>query len=105
MERIAARGPKSLGHPLRVHIEIVPPYAYFCERARFAAERRYGPRDQEEDMYFHLYKDAAGQWRWRLVAGNNQIVATSGEGYVNKADAEHGIGLVKGTNASTPVRE
>lgn len=56
-------------------------------------------------MYFHLYKDAAGQWRWRLVAGNNQIVATSGEGYVNKADAVHGIDLVKGTNTSTPVRE
>lgn len=58
-----------------------------------------------DDMYFHLYKDAAGQWRWRLVAGNNQIVATSGESYVKKADAEHGIDLVKGTNSSTPVRE
>lgn len=56
-------------------------------------------------MHFQLYKDAAGQWRWRLVAGNNQIVATSGEGYVNKADAVHGIDLVKGTSASTPVRE
>lgn len=56
-------------------------------------------------MYFELYTDTADQWRWRLKAANGRIVATSGEGYVNKADAVHGIDLVKGTNTSTPVRE
>jgi uncharacterized protein YegP (UPF0339 family) len=28
------------------------------------------------------------QWRWRLVAGNNKIVATSGEGFTRPEDAE-----------------
>lgn len=56
-------------------------------------------------MHFHLYKDAAGEWRWRLIAANGRIVATPGEGYANKSDALAGIDLVKGTNASTPVRE
>ena len=27
------------------------------------------------------------KWRWRLVAGNGLVVATSSEGYTNKEDA------------------
>lgn len=56
-------------------------------------------------MHFKLYKDAASQWRWRLIAANGRIIADSGEGYVNKSDAVAGIDLVKGTDASTPVKE
>jgi uncharacterized protein YegP (UPF0339 family) len=44
---------------------------------------------------FRVYKDAAGEWRWRLVAGNGRLVAESGEGYQHKADCLHGIELVK----------
>lgn len=33
-----------------------------------------------------FYRDAAGEWRWRAVAGNNQIIGNSGEGYINKGD-------------------
>lgn len=36
---------------------------------------------------FQCYRDAAGEWRWRLYAPNNRIVADSGEGYSRKADA------------------
>lgn len=32
----------------------------------------------------------SSQWRWRVLAGNNEIVA-SGEGYTRKADAERGF--------------
>ena len=35
---------------------------------------------------YYLYKDAAGQWRWTLYAGNNRKIANSGEGYFNKVD-------------------
>jgi uncharacterized protein YegP (UPF0339 family) len=35
-----------------------------------------------------IYKDAAGEWRWRLVASNGQTVATSGEGYKNLSHCE-----------------
>lgn len=34
-----------------------------------------------------IYQDSAGEWRWRLQARNNRIVATSGEGYTRKRDA------------------
>ncbi len=55
-------------------------------------------------MKFEIYKDAAGEWRWRLKAANGQIVATSGEGYHNKSDCRHGIDLVK-SSSSAPVVE
>lgn len=56
-------------------------------------------------MQFVMYKDTVGQWRWRLFAANNKIVADSAEGYYNKQDCLNGINLVKGTNAATPVYE
>lgn len=34
--------------------------------------------------------DAPAQWRWRLVAGNGEIVA-SGEAYVSRAHAIRGV--------------
>jgi uncharacterized protein YegP (UPF0339 family) len=55
-------------------------------------------------VYFQLYRDTAGYWRWTLFAANGRKIADSGEGYVNKSDAENGINLVKSTNSSTPVR-
>lgn len=36
-----------------------------------------------------VYADEAGEWRWRLRAGNGEIVA-SGEGYTTKGDAVRG---------------
>lgn len=32
-------------------------------------------------MKFTLYRDQAGEWRWRLRAKNGRIVAEGGEGY------------------------
>lgn len=55
-------------------------------------------------MRFILYTDTAGYWRWRLLAANNRTVADSGEGYNNKADAQHGIDLVKSAYGA-PVHE
>jgi uncharacterized protein len=56
-------------------------------------------------MTYVVYKDAAGEWRWRLRAGNNQIIATSGEGYKNKTDCLHGIQLVKGSGSAPVIDE
>jgi len=44
---------------------------------------------------FHIYKDKQSMWRWRLVASNGKTIADGSEGYVNKADCQHGISLVK----------
>ena len=35
---------------------------------------------------YEVYEDEAGEWRWRLVAGNNEIVAV-GESYTRRDDA------------------
>ncbi|HEV2296853.1 MAG TPA: DUF1508 domain-containing protein [Tepidisphaeraceae bacterium] len=44
---------------------------------------------------FQIFQDKSGEYRWRLRAANGQIVATSGEGYVAKADAAWGIEICK----------
>lgn len=56
-------------------------------------------------MTFYKRKDATGQWRWRLRAGNNRIIAESGESYWNEADCDHAINLVKGSSNAQVVRE
>lgn len=33
-----------------------------------------------------VFQDNKGDWRWRLVAKNKNIVASSGEGYKNKSE-------------------
>jgi len=32
-------------------------------------------------LMFRIYRDARGEWRWRLKAGNGRCLADSGEGY------------------------
>jgi uncharacterized protein YegP (UPF0339 family) len=51
---------------------------------------------------FELYKDAKGEFRWRLVASNGQTIATSGEGYKSKDSAKDGIESVK---KNAPIAE
>ncbi len=55
-------------------------------------------------MYFEIYQDNRGEWRWTLKAGNHETIAVSSEGYHNRADCLHGINLVK-QSANAPVRE
>ncbi|OGN91045.1 MAG: hypothetical protein A2158_07240 [Chloroflexi bacterium RBG_13_46_14] len=40
---------------------------------------------------FEIYKDKSGQFRWRLVHTNGQIIANSGESYKAKKNAMGGI--------------
>lgn len=49
---------------------------------------------------FELYLDRAGEFRWRLMHQNGQLIADSGEGYTTKANAINGINSVK-ENAPT----
>jgi len=43
---------------------------------------------------FQIFKDGAGEFRFRLLAGNNEVVLAS-EGYKNKAGCQNGIESVK----------
>ena len=44
---------------------------------------------------FEVFRDRAGEWRWRLVHRNGNIIATSGEGYVSRQNALKGLRSVK----------
>ena len=44
---------------------------------------------------FEMYQDKAGEWRWRLRSSNGNQIASSGEGYSDKAGCKNGIAAVK----------
>lgn len=46
-------------------------------------------------MKFEMYKDAAGEYRWRFKAANGAILCTGGQGYKAKADCKHGVELIQ----------
>ncbi|MCK4594979.1 YegP family protein [bacterium] len=55
---------------------------------------------------FQIFKsEKNNEWYWHLRANNGQIIATSGEGYKNKNDCEHGIDLVKELAPEALVKE
>jgi uncharacterized protein YegP (UPF0339 family) len=51
---------------------------------------------------FEIYKDKKGEFRWKLMADNNQVIAT-GEGYTSKAGCKNGIESVKKNAAKAEV--
>ena len=53
---------------------------------------------------FELYQDKAGKWRFRLKAGNGQIIAV-GEAYESKSAAQNGIDSVKNNASGAAVVE
>jgi uncharacterized protein YegP (UPF0339 family) len=54
---------------------------------------------------FKLYKDKSGEYRWRLVHQNGQIIADSAEGYSSKSNAENGIQSVKDNAPDAPIED
>lgn len=53
---------------------------------------------------FEVYRDSVREYRWRLVAANNQIVCWS-EGYLTKQGAVDSVNWVKSWTLSAPVRD
>ncbi len=43
---------------------------------------------------FRIFQDRAGQYRWSLISGNNEIVAVS-EGYKYHSGAENSVNLIQ----------
>ena len=50
-----------------------------------------GRRTRRILMRFEVYRDKAGEYRWRLLSSNGQITADSGEGYTRRDDAHRAI--------------
>lgn len=60
--------------------------------------------EQGVPAHFQLYKDSAGEWRWRLrSAGNSKTIADCGEGYTTRAACLAGLRLVAGIAATTYI--
>ena len=65
--------------------------------------RRSDTQTEEDDpMRFELYRDAGGEWRWRLRTQNGNVVADSAEGYRHREDCERGIEIIRSA-ADAPV--
>ena len=44
---------------------------------------------------FQLYKDKAGEFRWRFVSTNGRVISASSEGYARKTGAVRSIEIMK----------
>ncbi|OZB85519.1 MAG: DUF1508 domain-containing protein [Microbacterium sp. 14-71-5] len=53
---------------------------------------------------FELYEDKSGKWRFRLKAGNGEIIA-SGQSYSSKSGALNGIESIRRNAADAEVVE
>jgi len=51
-------------------------------------------------LKFEIYTDEANVYRWRLLAADGRVMATSREGYVRSEDVHHAIVALQ---ASIPV--
>ena len=67
-------------------------------KAKLAAEAK------EHGVHFEIYKDKAGEFRFRIVATNGNILAAS-EGYKAKASAINAIERIKSDAAGAEIRD
>jgi uncharacterized protein YegP (UPF0339 family) len=59
----------------------------------------------EVNMRFELYRDAEGDYRWRLRHQNGNVIADSGEGYRRIEDCKHAIMIITSLPATTPIKD
>lgn len=52
-----------------------------------------------------VYRDKAGQYRWRLVGSNGKIMADSAEGYVTKHNCNQAIQRFVNAAPNAPIVE
>lgn len=56
-------------------------------------------------LTFEIYEDAKKEFRWRLKAGNGQVIAASGQGYKDKRDCKKGVELIMAGAAAATVED
>lgn len=55
-------------------------------------------------MKYEIYQDKRGEWRWRLKAGNGNILAVSSEGYKSIGYCRYCLNTVAASQ-TTPIFE
>lgn len=51
--------------------------------------------EERIELMFETYKDAKGEWRWRLKANNHRILCDSAEGFSKRSKALENIEKVR----------
>lgn len=54
---------------------------------------------------FEVFRDRAGEWRWRLRHRNGNVIAVSGEGYTRKHNARKGLRSVMENSSAAVMSE
>lgn len=54
---------------------------------------------------FEIYADASSNYRWRLKAANGQIVASSGESFDSKSNAERAAENVRDNAGGATIED
>jgi uncharacterized protein YegP (UPF0339 family) len=52
---------------------------------------------------FEVFRDAGGDWRWRLIHENGNVLADSGEGYSSRSKARQGLDSVRSNAAEAAL--
>ena len=52
---------------------------------------------------FEMFRDAGGEWRWRLIHENGNVLADSGEGYSSRSKARQGLDSVRSNAADAAL--
>lgn len=55
-------------------------------------------------MEFEIYRDNAGEYRWRLASTNGNILADSGESYKNRIDCIDQVTNIKELAKAATIR-
>ncbi|ELZ22684.1 hypothetical protein C475_16321 [Halosimplex carlsbadense 2-9-1] len=68
-----------------------------AERAVDRVREYVGPADYLwfDPTGFEVYRDAADEWRWRLVHRNGNVLADGGEGYSRRNDANRAVARIR----------
>ena len=60
---------------------------------------------EKRNLVFEVYRDVKDEFRWRLKAGNGQLIAVGHQGYGAKADCMHAIEVIQKGAASSKIVE
>ncbi|WP_336037458.1 YegP family protein [Halobacterium yunchengense] len=68
-----------------------------AERAIDGVKANAGPGEylRFDPASFEIYRDVAGEWRWRLVHQNGNVLADGGQGYTRRRDARRAVDAVR----------
>ena len=97
-----------MSHPRRMLLAAVASAGFalgYCANLTTTPARAADESQAKSSATFEVYKDKAGEFRWRLKAGNGQNIASSGEGYAEKRGCLNGIESVKRNAPNAKIEE